>query len=68
MEVGRTLILDGWGIQMSIRDDWVWNLSVRNCVVIHFEKGVLRIGIDDAEDLPAFLAGKIDEPRRSDHR
>jgi hypothetical protein len=26
VEVGRTLILDGWGIHFSIRGGWVWNL------------------------------------------
>jgi hypothetical protein len=26
VEVGRTLFLDGWGIQYSIRGGWVWNL------------------------------------------
>ena len=61
VEVGRTLILDGWGIHISIRGGWVWNLWGRDCVVIHFEKGMLRIGTDDAEALLAFLNGKIRE-------
>ncbi len=26
VEVGRTLLLDGWGIHYSIRADWVWNI------------------------------------------
>jgi hypothetical protein len=26
VEVGRTLILDGWGVHYSIRGVWVWNL------------------------------------------
>jgi hypothetical protein len=26
VEVGRTLIVDGWGIHFSIRGGWVWNL------------------------------------------
>jgi hypothetical protein len=57
--------MDGWGIHMSIRGGWVWNLWGRDCVVIHFEKGMLRIGIDDAENLTAFLDGKISEPGES---
>ncbi len=62
VDVGRTLILDGWGIHMSIRGGWVWNLWGRDCVVIHFKTGgVLRIGTDDAEALPAFLDGKTRE-------
>ncbi|HJN08889.1 MAG: hypothetical protein QGG09_21520 [Pirellulaceae bacterium] len=55
-EVGRTLVIDGWGIHHSIRGGWVWNLWGRNCVVVHFKNGgVLRIGTDDAENLTRFL-------------
>jgi len=61
-EIGRTMILDGWGIHYSIRGGWVWNLWGRDCVVIHFKKGsVLRIGTDDAENLVGFLKGKARE-------
>jgi hypothetical protein len=56
VEVGRTLILDGWGIHYSIRGGWVWNLWGRDCVVVHFKNGrMLRIGTDDAENLTQFL-------------
>lgn len=57
VEVGRTTILDGWGIHYSLRGGWVWNLWGRDCVVVHFNKGgVLRIGTDDAEALARFLS------------
>jgi hypothetical protein len=60
VEVGRTLILDGWGIHYSIRGGWVWNLSGRDCVIVRFKKGgVLRIGTDDAHDLARFLDVKV---------
>jgi len=60
VEVGRTLILDGWGIHMSLRGGWVWNLWGRDCVVVHLKNGgVLRIGTDDAPNLAGFLEGKI---------
>jgi len=60
VEVGRTLILEGWGIHYSIQGGWVWNLWGRDCVVVHFKNGsVLRIGTDDAENLARFLEGKI---------
>ncbi len=59
VEIGRTLILDGWGIHWSIRGGWVWNLWGRDCVVVRLKKGVLRIGTDDAENLARFLEGKI---------
>lgn len=64
-DVGRTLILEGWGIHYSIRGGWVWNLWGRDCVVIHFKNsGTLRIGTDDAENLAGFLEGKIGERER----
>ena len=58
-EVGRTMILDGWGIHYRVGGGWVWNLWGRACVVIHFKNGsVLRIGTDDAEKLSEFLERK----------
>lgn len=60
VEIGRTLILDGWGIHYSIRGGWVWNLWGRECVVVQLRHGrVLRIGTDDAENLVRFLEGQI---------
>ena len=53
------MILDGWGIHLSIRGGWVWNLWGRDCVVVHLTKGVLRIGTDDAENFARFLEGKV---------
>jgi hypothetical protein len=44
IEIGRTAILDGWGIHHSIRRGWVWNIWGRDCVVVHLKKGVLQIG------------------------
>jgi hypothetical protein len=61
-EVGRTLLLDGWGIHMSVRGDWVWNLWGRSCVVVRYKNGgTLRIGTDDAEKFAGFLERKIGE-------
>jgi hypothetical protein len=64
VEVGRTLILDGWGIHYSVRGGWVWNLWGRDCVVVRLKNGgVLRIGTDDAPNLARFLEGKITQQR-----
>lgn len=61
-EIGRTTFLDGWGIHMSLRGGWVWNLWGRDCVVVRFKKGgVLRIGTDDEVNLTAFLSDQIKE-------
>jgi hypothetical protein len=60
VDVGRTLILDGWGIHLSIRGGWVWNLWGRDCIVVRFKKGgTLRVGTDDAENLTGFLEGRL---------
>ena len=60
VEVGRTSLLDGWGIHMSIRGGWVWNLWGWDCVVAYFKKGsTLRIGTDDAENLAKFLQSRV---------
>lgn len=61
--VGRTTILEGWGIHLSLRGGWVWNLWGRDCIVIRLQNGgTLRIGTNDAENLVEFLQHRI--PRR----
>ena len=57
-EIGRTTILDGWGIHRSLRGGWVWNLWGRDCVVLQLRNGILRVGTDDAENLAEFLRGR----------
>ena len=59
VEIGRTLLLDGWGIHYSTRGGWVWNIWGRDCVVVYCEKEILRIGTDDAASLCTFLETKI---------
>jgi hypothetical protein len=60
VEVGRRLLLDGWGIHYSVRGGSVWNLWGRDYVVLHLRQGgVLRIGTDDPENLAQFLEGKF---------
>jgi len=61
VEVGRTTLLDGWGIHMSSRGGWVWNLWGRDCVVLHLQKGVLRVGTDDAPKLVEFVRTRLSE-------
>jgi hypothetical protein len=61
VETGRTTILDGWGIHMSLRGGWVWNIWGRDCVVLQLHKGILRVGTDDAEKLARFVENKISQ-------
>jgi hypothetical protein len=65
VEVGRTLILDGWGIHLSFRGGWIWNIWGRDCVVVHWRNGgMFQIGTDDAENLARFLEGKISKQNK----
>ncbi|MEW4568359.1 hypothetical protein AB1L88_10870 [Tautonia sp. JC769] len=61
VEVGRTLLLEGWGIHLSLlRGGWVWNIWGRQCVVIRRRRrSTLRVGTDDAEGLADFLRRHI---------
>lgn len=59
VETGRTSILDGWGIHMSFRGGWVWNIRGRDCVVVQHREGILRLGTDDSENLVAFLQSRL---------
>jgi hypothetical protein len=58
VEVGRTTILESWGIHMSPRGGWVWNLWGRDCVIVRGRHGILRIGTDDAANLGHFLEAR----------
>ena len=59
VELGRTTFLDGWGIHLRLRGGWVWNIWGRDCVVIHLQRGTLRVGTDDPENLAQFLRIKV---------
>ncbi|MEO2017770.1 MAG: hypothetical protein ABGZ53_25735 [Fuerstiella sp.] len=59
VETGRTTIVDGWGIHMSFKGGWVWNIWGQDCVILQLRKGLLRIGTDDAGQLADFLNGRL---------
>lgn len=59
VEVGRTALLDGWGVHVSLRGGWVWNVWGRDCVVVRLRDGLLRIGTDEPERLAEFLNTKL---------
>ena len=61
VDTGRTTLLDGWGIHMSLRGGWVWNLWGRDCVVLDLREGVLRVGTDDAERLSDYVKTRLSE-------
>jgi hypothetical protein len=59
VEAGRTSFLDGWGIHLSLRGGWVWNIWGRDCVIIRLKRGIIRVGTDDPDGLAAFLRNRI---------
>jgi len=59
VEIGRTTIMDGWGIHWSPWGGWLWSLSAGKCVVIRRRRRVTRVGTDDAEGLAEFLKSRI---------
>jgi hypothetical protein len=58
VEVGRTTTFEGWGIHLSPRGGWVWNIAGRDCVIVALRRGRLTIGTDDAVNLAAFLRAR----------
>lgn len=64
VETGRTTILDGWGIHVSLRGGWVWNLWGRDCVVLRLGKGMLRVGTDDAARLAEYVKTRLTEANK----
>ena len=60
VDIGRTWVIDGWGIHYSIRGGWIWNIWGRDCVVIRFRQGgKLTIGTDQPAKLVEFLRRRI---------
>jgi hypothetical protein len=57
--IDRTTLPESWGIHMSPRGGWVWNIRGRDCVVIHLETGTIRVGTNDAANLAGFLMERI---------
>ncbi len=56
---GRTSVLDGWGIHLSLRGGWVWNIWGRDCVVVRRRQGTIRVGTDDPVGLAEYLKARV---------
>jgi len=59
VEKGRTTFWDGWGIHLSLKGGWVWNIWGYDCVVLRLERSTLRIGTDDPDGLAEFLRSRL---------
>lgn len=55
----RTTLLEGWGIHLSPRGGWVWNIWGRDCLVLQLRQGTLRLGTDDVQHLEQLLQHRI---------
>lgn len=62
VELGRSSLLDGWGIHWRPKRGWIWNVWGRDCVVLRMKQETLWIGSDDAQNLAAFLQTRTPEP------
>ena len=66
VSVARTTLLDGWGIHLSLRGGWVWNIWGRDCVVLQLRKSKLTVGTDEPQQLSEFLRTRIPPSTTSD--
>ena len=55
VEIGRTSIIDGWGMHYMPGRGWTYNLWGFDCVKLTLGQKIIRIGTDDAENLAKFL-------------
>jgi hypothetical protein len=59
VEPGRTDLIDGLGIHMSLKGGWVWNIWGRDCVVLKLRKGTFRLGTDQPQQLAQFIESQM---------
>jgi hypothetical protein len=59
VEVGRSSLIDGWGIHYCPGRGTVYNLWGFWCAVVRLDKKTIRIGTDDVEGLVAFIKTKV---------
>jgi len=64
VERGRSSFVDGIGIHWVPGRGWIWNIATGECVVLTLERGILRLGTDDAPALCEFLERRIEKRTR----
>jgi hypothetical protein len=58
--IGRSTLIDGWGIHRTPGRGWIWNIHGFRCVELDLRDGSrLRIGTDEPERLDAYLRTRI---------
>jgi hypothetical protein len=65
VEIGRTTILDGWGVHYMPGRGWTYSIWGFTCVKLTLGRKVMRVGTDDAEGLVKFLGERTGVSGRS---
>ena len=58
VEVGRTRIINGWGIHYFPGRGWTYNIWGFACVKLTLGRKTIRVGTDDAEGLAKVIREK----------
>ncbi len=66
VEVGRTSIIDGWGMHYIWGRGWTYNLWGFACVKLTLGRKIIRVGTDDAEGLAKVIQEKMGGGGRSE--
>jgi hypothetical protein len=59
VEVGRSSLIDGWGIHWVPGRGWTYNLWGFDCVKVQTRTTTVRVGTDDAQNLADFLRQRM---------
>jgi len=69
VELGRSSVIDGWGIHWIPGRGFTYNLWGFDCAILMVEGRIYRIGSDEAENLVTFLRDKVpDEEAETETR
>ena len=53
------MLLEGWGIHWTPGRGWTYNIWGYDCVKLSLDRGTIRVGSDDVENLVSFLRERI---------
>ncbi len=59
VEIGRTSIIDGWGIHYILGRGWTYNVWGFACVKLTLGRKIIRVGTDDADGLVKVIREKM---------
>jgi len=59
VEIGRTRVIDGWGIHYFPGRGWTYNVWGVDCVKLTLGRKIIRVGTDDADGLARVVREKM---------